>query len=58
MKEIYYTYNNEAIASLLANKSPLIVVDGFPISGTNFSDINPKDVESVTVLKDAAAASI
>src|SRR5690606_6938304 len=35
----------------------LIVVDGFPIQG-EFSSINPNDVESITVLKDAAAASI
>lgn len=44
-------------SSLYANTSPLIVVDGFPIDGS-FSNINPNDVESVTVLKDAAAASI
>jgi TonB-linked SusC/RagA family outer membrane protein len=44
-------------SSLLADAQPLIVVDGFPIEG-NFSSINPNDVESVTVLKDAAAASI
>lgn len=36
---------------------PLIVVDNFPFSG-EISDINPNDVESVTFLKDAAAASI
>ncbi|GAB7087170.1 SusC/RagA family TonB-linked outer membrane protein [Marinifilum fragile] len=44
-------------SSLLADAQPLIVVDGFPIEG-NFSSINPNDVASVTVLKDAAAASI
>lgn len=44
-------------SSLYANTSPLVVVDGFPIEGT-FASINPNDVESVTVLKDAAAASI
>ena len=44
-------------SSLYAETAPLIVVDGFPIEGT-FSSINPNDVESVTVLKDAAAASI
>lgn len=44
-------------SSLYANTQPLIVVDGFPIEGT-FNSINPNDVESVTVLKDAAAASI
>lgn len=36
---------------------PLIVVDNFPYDGT-LEDVNPNDVESVTVLKDAAAASI
>lgn len=39
------------------NAYPLVVVDGFPIQG-DFNSINPNDVESVTVLKDAAAASI
>lgn len=36
---------------------PLIVVDGFPITG-DFTSINPNDVENITILKDAAAASI
>lgn len=36
---------------------PLIVVDNFPYDGT-LDDLNPNDVESVTVLKDAAASSI
>lgn len=39
--------------------SPLIVVDNFPMSEQfDISNINPNDVESVTVLKDAAATSI
>src|SRR5690606_34138284 len=37
--------------------SPLIVVDNFPYEG-DINNINPNDVESVTLLKDAAAASI
>lgn len=45
-------------STLYADRKPLVVVDGFPISNSDFSDINPNDVESVTVLKDAAAASI
>jgi TonB-linked SusC/RagA family outer membrane protein len=42
------------------SNQPLIVVDGFPIKGTidPFTTINPNDVESITVLKDAAASSI
>lgn len=43
--------------TLQSDKEPLIVVDGFPIS-TGFSSINPNDVESISILKDAAAASI
>lgn len=43
--------------SFRSNTLPLIVVDGLPIEGT-LSDINPLDVESITVLKDAASASI
>ncbi|MDQ1770642.1 SusC/RagA family TonB-linked outer membrane protein [Labilibaculum sp. A4] len=43
--------------SFETNSSPLVVVDGFPVKG-NFNSINPNEVESVSVLKDAAAASI
>lgn len=42
---------------LTANAHPLVVVDGFAIQG-DFNSINPNDVESITILKDAAAASI
>jgi len=40
-----------------ARTAPLVVVDGLPIEG-GMSSINPYDVENITVLKDAAAASI
>ena len=43
--------------SILADNDPLIVVDGIPYEG-NLSDINPNDVESIEVLKDASAAAI
>jgi len=36
---------------------PLLVVDGFAVE-SNFSSINPNDVKSITILKDAAATSI
>lgn len=39
-------------------RSPLIVIDGFPLMSGDFSAINPNDVESVDVLKDAAASAI
>lgn len=38
-------------------KAPLIVVNNFPYEG-DIGNINPNDVESITILKDAAAASI
>lgn len=45
------------VSSIKSDSRPLIVVDGFPIESGNYT-INPNDIESVTVLKDAAAASI
>lgn len=43
--------------SIFSNITPLIVLDNFPYDG-DINNINPNDVESVTILKDAAAASI
>ncbi|WP_443943677.1 SusC/RagA family TonB-linked outer membrane protein [Pedobacter sp. AW1-32] len=45
------------VSTLSGTKRPLIVVDNFPIEG-DINTINPNDVETITVLKDAAAASI
>ncbi len=45
------------VSTLFANNQPLIVVDGFPYNG-DLNNLNPNDVQSITVLKDAAAASI
>lgn len=41
----------------LGGNAPLIVLDNFPYEG-DINSINPNDIESVTILKDAAAASI
>ena len=46
-----------AASSISGDSNPLIVVDGFPISG-NLSTVNPNDIESIEVLKDAASAAI
>jgi TonB-linked SusC/RagA family outer membrane protein len=41
------------------NNEPLYVIDGVPVqSEANFNFLNPNDIESIQVLKDAAAASI
>lgn len=44
-------------STIFGNAQPLIVLDNFPYDG-DLNNINPNDVESITVLKDAAAASI
>ncbi|MES2003017.1 MAG: SusC/RagA family TonB-linked outer membrane protein [Bacteroidota bacterium] len=44
-------------STLFASPDPLIVVDNFPFDG-DISSLNPNDVESITLLKDAAASSI
>lgn len=43
--------------SISASTSPLIIWDGIPYTG-GISEINPNDVESIEVLKDASAAAI
>ncbi len=51
-------------SSLSASNDPLIVIDGLPISSTGISGgdvlntINPNDIESFSILKDASATAI
>lgn len=55
-------YNNEMSirgnSSFSISSTPLLVIDGQPATGMSLSDINPTTIESVTVLKDAAATSL
>ena len=44
--------------SISASSSPLYVVDGFPLGEQNLNSVNPNDIESIEVLKDASAAAI
>ena len=56
------------VTTMNATKTPLYVIDGFPVENTKMGvygsleeglpDVNVDDIESITVLKDAAAASI
>lgn len=46
-----------AASSISGDSNPLVVVDGFPISGS-LATVNPNDIESMEVLKDAASAAI
>ncbi|MCE7043778.1 TonB-dependent receptor [Dyadobacter sp. CY312] len=44
-------------ASISAGSEPLYVVDGFPITG-NIANINPDEIETISVLKDASSTSL
>src|SRR5882757_470507 len=47
------------VGSIGAGNSPLYVVDGYPLnSSDNFSLISPSDIQSIQILKDAAACAI
>ena len=45
------------IGTVNGSSSPLYVIDGVPFGG-NISDLNPQDIESMSVLKDAASAAL
>jgi len=59
--DIKFEENNlfqiRGISTIGGNKNPIIIVDGYPTDLT-LEMIDPNEIESVTVLKDAAAASI
>jgi len=50
-------FNIRGISTMSANQSPLIVIDGYPTELT-IDMIDPNEIESVTILKDAAAATV
>lgn len=45
-------------SSVSQDASPLFVVDGFPIENLDINSINPNDIESIEVLKDASSIAI
>lgn len=51
------TIRIRGFGSVNGNRSPLYIIDGAPYT-SDLSSINPSDIESMTVLKDAAATSI
>ena len=51
------TVRVRGVGSLNAGNDPLYVVDGMPFDG-DISSINPADIESMSVLKDAAASAL
>ena len=44
--------------SLSASNDPLYVIDGIPMAVGSMSDVNPNDIESMEILKDASATAI
>nr|WP_294900973.1 TonB-dependent receptor [uncultured Pedobacter sp.] len=64
------TFNLRGVSSVNGDSSPLIIIDGVPVNNDTFTsnedgagfsplaDINPSDIASIEVLKDAATASI
>jgi TonB-linked SusC/RagA family outer membrane protein len=50
-------FNIRGISTMSANQSPLIVVDGYPTELT-LDMIDPNEIKSVTILKDAASATV
>ncbi len=46
------------VGSISAGSTPLYVIDGIPQGSSGFSALNPSDIESMTILKDASATSI
>ena len=53
------TVQVRGLNSISANNSPLIVVDGLPLSqDASTNDINPNDISSIEILKDASAVAI
>ena len=50
--------NIRGVRSLTASNSPLFVVDGIPLSTGGIDYINPNDIESIDILKDASATAI
>ena len=52
------TINLRGVSSLSGNTEPLFIIDGVPVDEDNFRSLNPNDIESLSVLKDAGATAI
>ena len=52
------TFQIRGTNSINSGTSPLFILDGVPISSSDFNAISPSDIESISVLKDASSSSI
>ena len=46
------------VSSIGGNTEPLFIIDGAPVDEDNFRSLNPQDIQSIDVLKDAGATAI
>lgn len=52
------TIRLRGVNSIQSSSQPLFILDGAPISSSFYATLNPADIESITVLKDAASTAI
>ncbi len=50
--------NIRGVSSINGDTEPLFIIDGAPVDQDNFRSLNPNEIETITVLKDAAATAI
>jgi TonB-linked SusC/RagA family outer membrane protein len=51
-------FNIRGVGSFSSNNEPLILVDGLNVGTLGFANINPSDIESINILKDASSAAV
>ncbi len=52
------TVRLRGVTSINGDTEPLFIIDGAPVDQDNFRSLNPNEIESISVLKDAGATSI
>ena len=52
------TINLRGVTYISGNIEPLFIIDGVPVDEDNFRSLNPNDIASLSVLKDAGATAI
>ncbi|MBO7067855.1 MAG: TonB-dependent receptor [Bacteroidaceae bacterium] len=52
------TIRLRGVNSIESSNAPLYILDGAPVTSTVFNTLNPADIQSITVLKDAASTAI
>lgn len=52
------SFKIRGVNSINAGTTPLFILDGIAISASDFSSINPNDIDNISVLKDASSTSI